>query len=220
MSNSRAGEESFMKRTEVGLQEFLKARVRKSEFRVRNKREPLLRHRLKLNDNYLATKNGVNDPKLVIIKQLYDTDLNPQHCRFSIPVNQVIDRDFLSPEDRRRLDNREAIDVTLIQPCLEEKPMHLKKWIMNRTGIYVLNKGWNSVIRNRKNSLRLNSTVEIWSFTWNGALYFALSTRDDDTHTAICAGSGRNGKSGDLNEDMEPTSDDDESGTITFQEDV
>ncbi|KAH8510080.1 hypothetical protein H0E87_007854 [Populus deltoides] len=37
--------------------------------------------------NYLTTKKGVSDPKLVIIKQLYGTDLNPQHCRFSIPVN-------------------------------------------------------------------------------------------------------------------------------------
>ncbi|CAK7348510.1 unnamed protein product [Dovyalis caffra] len=126
--------------------------------------------------------------------------------------------DFLTPEDRRRLDNREAIDVTIIQPCLEEKPMHLKKWMMNRTGTYVLNKGWNSVIRNKTNRLHLNSTVELWSFTCNGALYFALSTRDDDIHTAICAGNERNDNSRDFIRDMEPTSG--RESTITIHEDV
>ncbi|KAI6683400.1 hypothetical protein NL676_029313 [Syzygium grande] len=113
---------------------------------------------------------------LVLEKRLRATDMDPNQGRLSIPKLQIR-ADFLSGEEVRTLDNKEAITVSLIEPCLEvRRGLQLKKWnYQNGTFSYVLTKQWNAVARRfGPNRLEENSLVQLWSFRVDGDLCFCL----------------------------------------------
>ncbi|KAF2287526.1 hypothetical protein GH714_001139 [Hevea brasiliensis] len=65
----------------------------------------------------IQAKGGI-DVKLVIMKQMFATDLNTHHDRFSIPFKQIRDFSFLAEDEKRKLkEPKEKIPVTLMEPC-------------------------------------------------------------------------------------------------------
>ncbi|RYR26390.1 hypothetical protein Ahy_B02g060626 [Arachis hypogaea] len=69
---------------------------------------------------------------LLIEKTLYNSDLNPQQNRLSIPSQQVKDKDFLLPTELEILEEKKGIKVKLIQPSLEMTELTLIKWFMHK----------------------------------------------------------------------------------------
>ncbi|XP_049382760.1 putative B3 domain-containing protein At2g27410, partial [Solanum stenotomum] len=111
----------------------------------------------------------ISQVKLVIQKALYDTDLSYQHMRLSIPLNQVVSKDFLTPQQKMVLETRDIvsnkknkIQFNLIDPSLEQTKIHLAKWDMNKSSNYVLLNDWMEVAE--RNKLKSGMVVQLWSF--------------------------------------------------------
>ncbi|XP_071924954.1 putative B3 domain-containing protein At1g05615 [Coffea arabica] len=92
-----------------------------------------------------------------------------------IPVKQVLNHGFLTEEERRRfnIDNKQQeIDALLIEPSLAQSGIKLKKWYMGNSEVYVLVSGWNEVVK--RNGLKPETPVQLWSFKKDSQLYFVL----------------------------------------------
>lgn len=95
----------------------------------------------------------ISEVSLVIEKPLYTTDLSKKHMRLSIPARQVINEEFLTPEEKEILETKDdycnkksKIEFSLIEPSLEESNIYLAKWTMNSSSCYVLLNDWISEI--------------------------------------------------------------------------
>lgn len=114
---------------------------------------------------------GGTDITLIIQKSLFPTDLNPNHNRLSIPLNQIKNGDFLREADKN------AIEVPLIQPSLELTRVTLAKWDMRKpsgsvNSSYVLRSTWLKVAK--ANQLKPDDVVQVWSFRVHDKLHLAL----------------------------------------------
>jgi hypothetical protein len=121
---------------------------------------------MELKDIIMA-KNG-RDLKLVIQKKLYPSDLKDSYARLSIPKGQMR-AEFLSEEDQMNLQQKEAdgvrckgLRVPLIEPCLEESTISLKRWKFGSSNSYILSSPWNQVVAN--NGLKCEDIIQLWSF--------------------------------------------------------
>ncbi|XP_059298367.1 B3 domain-containing protein At5g24050-like [Lycium ferocissimum] len=121
----------------------------------------------------------ISEVKLVIQKVLYDTDLSYKHMRMSIPMNQVKSKDFLTPQQKMDLEKRDIesnkkmkIQFNLIEPSFEETKIHLAKWDMNKSSIYVLFNDWMQVVE--RNKLKSGMVVQLWSFHQDLVPWLAL----------------------------------------------
>ncbi|KAJ9159570.1 hypothetical protein P3X46_025072 [Hevea brasiliensis] len=126
----------------------------------------------------IQAKGGI-DVKLVIMKQMFATDLNTHHDRFSIPFKQIRDFNFLTEDEKRKLKElKEKIPVTLMEPCGSESEMWLRQWNLKSSSTYVLTSSWKKVLeRNHQGSsgkFKQNDIVQLWSFRHNGDLWLAL----------------------------------------------
>ncbi|KAL3748787.1 hypothetical protein ACJRO7_009943 [Eucalyptus globulus] len=115
--------------------------------------------------------------RLVLQKKLCASDMDQDKGRLSIPMRQTQEK-FLTSEEIQALDNKKAITVSLIEPCLHEhRGLHLKKW-HNRTNhfSYVLSKGWTAVTHPfERNKLQVDDLVQLWAFrAYGGDLCFCL----------------------------------------------
>ncbi|XP_058003626.1 B3 domain-containing protein At2g31420-like [Hevea brasiliensis] len=147
----------------------------------------------------IQTKGGT-DVKLVIMKQMFATDLNPHHDRFSIPFKQIRDSNFLTEDEKSKLkEQKENIPVTLMEPCGDESKMLLRQWNLKSSSTYVLTTNWKKVLeRNHQGSsgkFKQNDIVQLWSFRRNGELWLALFKVGDASTTP--SGSGSKGENGD-----------------------
>ncbi|KAL5780910.1 hypothetical protein ACOSQ2_011647 [Xanthoceras sorbifolium] len=117
--------------------------------------------------------NGTNII-LVAQKQLTSTDLNEKENRLLIAEKKILN-EFLTPEEEHQLNEKRAVDVTVIQPCLERTPnLQLKKWAMKENFYFALIGNWSSVANKKKNRLRKNCMIRLFSFRKESNLYFAL----------------------------------------------
>ncbi|XP_004231680.1 putative B3 domain-containing protein At2g27410 [Solanum lycopersicum] len=121
----------------------------------------------------------ISQVKLVIQKVLYDTDLSYKHMRMSIPVNQVVRKDFLTPQQKMVLETRDIesnkkskIQFNLIEPSLEQTKIHLTKWDMSNSSSYVLLNDWMQVVK--RNKLKSGMVVQLWSFHQHLVPWLAL----------------------------------------------
>ncbi|KAJ9128945.1 hypothetical protein P3X46_034302 [Hevea brasiliensis] len=126
----------------------------------------------------IRTKGGT-DVKLVIMKQMFATDLNPHHDRLSIPFKQIRDSIFLTEDEKSKLkEQKENIPVTLMEPCGDESKILLRQWNLKSSSTYVLTSSWKKVLeRNHQGSswkFKQNNIVQLWSFRRNGELWLAL----------------------------------------------
>ncbi|XP_002522010.3 putative B3 domain-containing protein At2g27410 [Ricinus communis] len=119
---------------------------------------------------------GGTDVKLVIMKQLFETDLKTGQDRLSIPEKQVRDPTFLEDHEKKIISDDGRIRVSVIEPCGFDSEMCFRKWPMNTTFIYALTSSWRSVFLREENEelLKKNAVVQLWSFRVNGKLCFAL----------------------------------------------
>ncbi|XP_061341664.1 B3 domain-containing protein At2g31420-like [Gastrolobium bilobum] len=119
---------------------------------------------------------GGSEVKLVIQKSLFKTDLSPNHGRFSIPVqkmekeakNFVREREESIMAERQQQGQNQrlaGLPVFVMDPSLKFYNMHLKKWKMEKAVVYNITNGWMDLVRS--NNLRVNDTVQLWSFRLN-----------------------------------------------------
>ncbi|XLT83337.1 hypothetical protein HN873_005090 [Arachis hypogaea] len=127
----------------------------------------------------LISEMGGSRITLLIQKTLYQSDLNPQQNRLSIPSQQVKDNDFLLPTELEILEEKKGIKVKLIQPSLEITELTLIKWFMHKgpeskkvSISYILRSNWVKVAK--ANNLEKDDVVQVWSFRVDGKLCMAI----------------------------------------------
>ncbi|GMQ02907.1 hypothetical protein CsSME_00048932 [Camellia sinensis var. sinensis] len=137
----------------------------------------------KLKELYKHRK--VSKAVLVIQKTLYSTDVSPGHCRLSMPLSQISNKEFISREEKDLLNSRTGkqvphIEAKLIEPADDEcrvYDVNLKKWDMITDSgkvysIYNLVRGWNDFVK--MNGLCKGVTVQLWAFRVDSELWFSL----------------------------------------------
>ncbi|KDP23740.1 hypothetical protein JCGZ_23573 [Jatropha curcas] len=148
-------------------------------------------------------KGGV-DSKLVIMKELFQSDLDYDKNRLQIPWKQIQNLNFLTEDEKISLNSHEVVDVTLMEPCGHESEMVIRQWNMRSSGIYCLTTSWNRVLdRNltivdetngeivKMKEFKLNDVIQLWSFRVNGKLWLALiKVWDAPYHIDNDSGSG------------------------------
>lgn len=120
--------------------------------------------------------------KLVIQKELTETDLKPNNGRFSIPRRMIQEKNFLTPSEEALLDVREGknkrllgMSMSVLGPNLKlYDNMWFKKWEMKTTNVYNITREWNKLVT--ENLLQAKDKVQLWSFRnrTHHQLYFAL----------------------------------------------
>ncbi|KAB1227918.1 hypothetical protein CJ030_MR1G013798 [Morella rubra] len=118
------------------------------------------------------------DIKLVIQKELSDTDLRATCDRLSIP-NKQSRAEFLTEEEKADMEKRkrngihlEGMQVPLMEPNLEESNILVKRWKLGSQITNILSSPWNEVAK--RNSLKSKDIVQLWSFRANQRLWLAF----------------------------------------------
>ncbi|KAL1537946.1 B3 domain-containing protein-like protein [Salvia divinorum] len=131
----------------------------------------------------LAKNAAPTAAKLVIQKELYETDLSSGHNRLSIPFNKI-ENDFLTEEEKQYLlgefenGKKRFMEVRIVQPSLLlEETVKLCRWDMAKksgktTSTYAIRGNWTAIVKN--NRLRVGTTVQLWFFRLDQELCFAL----------------------------------------------
>ncbi|KAF1871914.1 hypothetical protein Lal_00012131 [Lupinus albus] len=122
--------------------------------------------------------NG-SDIKFLMHKKLCLSDLLKNNNRLSMPKSQI-GFEFLTEDEKEKLNERKedprarliGTEITLIDPCLREYKITLKKWEMKGV-IYNLVTNWHKVVED--NNFKMNQELDIWSFRVDGKLYFVLN---------------------------------------------
>ncbi|GLT31712.1 hypothetical protein SLA2020_064290 [Shorea laevis] len=122
------------------------------------------------------------DPELVMQKRLLHSDLDPNQNRLLIPWRRYNNLNFLTHDELRRMekfreshykDPEDDLRVLLVEPCLEETQLSLRKWCSFGNHVeYFLTKGWWSVVE--RNELKVGDAVQLWNFGRFNQLCFAL----------------------------------------------
>ncbi|PPR81372.1 hypothetical protein GOBAR_AA39346 [Gossypium barbadense] len=120
----------------------------------------------------IVEEMGGRDLVLVIQKTIFFSDINPTASRFSIPFSQVKTHDFLNEAEAKELDDKNPMQVWLLDPSMKGTSITLNKWVMGSSSLYVLTNTWNPIVKN--NQLKKGDTVQLWSFRMNSLPCFAL----------------------------------------------
>nr|GFB21025.1 hypothetical protein [Tanacetum cinerariifolium] len=120
--------------------------------------------------------NG-SEPKLVIQKVLYKSDLKQDQNRLSLPLKKLETEDFLTIEEKLALENENEIEVRLVGPTLKmyKEPMRLVIWNMTYTRNLVLKTNWYRFVEENKEHLKELSKIQLWSFRKDQQLCFAIA---------------------------------------------
>jgi hypothetical protein len=113
---------------------------------------------------------GGTEVVMVIQKRLTDTDLQEGHNRLSMPFGKI-DRGFLREEEKDLLAEQQIMEVPFLEPSREVSKMILRQWDMGKnsgktSSMYVLRTNWNDAAK--KNVLKANDVVQVWSFRVGG----------------------------------------------------
>ncbi|XP_037491659.1 putative B3 domain-containing protein At2g27410 [Jatropha curcas] len=122
-------------------------------------------------------RKGGTDTKLVIMKQIFKTDTSAHHDRFTIPWKQVKDHEFLTMDDRRKIDSpKDTFSVSLMEPCGHESELVLRRWnFQNKKSFSLaLTTRWKEVLERNFTGMDEITIIQLWSFRVNGKLWFAL----------------------------------------------
>ncbi|KAH1033720.1 hypothetical protein J1N35_045894 [Gossypium stocksii] len=123
-------------------------------------------------ERHIVENMGGSNCVLVIQKQLFFSDVNPQASRLLIPFSQVESHEFLNESEVERLKNKEAIKACLVEPSMKETEINFKWWDMRKNLMYVITTSWNSIVKN--NRLKAEDVIQLWSFRVDSTLCFAL----------------------------------------------
>ncbi|KAK7333493.1 hypothetical protein VNO80_30267 [Phaseolus coccineus] len=133
----------------------------------------------------LEFKNRINelsgrDLQFLMHKRLFHSDVKTNNNRLSMPIKEIR-ADFLTKEEITKLNEREngsddgrliGLEVTVMDPCLREYTLPMKKWSMT-TNTYNLVKEWNKIVS--ANQFEEDHELQIWSFRVNNKLYLLLN---------------------------------------------
>ncbi|KAB2597644.1 hypothetical protein D8674_000564 [Pyrus ussuriensis x Pyrus communis] len=110
-------------------------------------------------------------------KSLYNTDINKDQGRLSLPRMQTESKNFLKPNEKEELDKTSLLTVPLIGPKLEPDKVSLGLWTMSSKSqkTYVLKSTWFGIVE--KHSLGVGDVVQVWSFR---ATYPKYKIKDGD----------------------------------------
>ncbi|XP_010557102.1 PREDICTED: B3 domain-containing protein At1g05920-like [Tarenaya hassleriana] len=135
------------------------------------------------------------EPKLVIEKNLFKSDINRNLGRLAIPTNHVVEKDFLTDTEERMIDEKcrlktSDVDVVavLVDPLLRKWNAVLRRWDMakdsgNCSSSFVFVSTWNSIVY--ANGFKEGDLVELWSFRSQGRLCFAFVPA---RRSSLCSG--------------------------------
>lgn len=116
-----------------------------------------------------------SEMKLRIMKQVFRTDMNMHHDRFSMPLNQINGvKDFL------RRNEIEGTEVRLVEMGFKDDSVHqstmrLRKWHINSNISYVLASNWSDFLKRNEGALKENDIVQVYSFRRDGKLWCVLA---------------------------------------------
>ncbi|CAL9213878.1 unnamed protein product [Arabidopsis halleri] len=132
----------------------------------------------------MSRMNGADDPKLIIVKTLDSNDVDPRQNRLSIPINSVIQNDFLTLDESRLIDDDDTtnegnmgVAAFLVDQRTKKWNVGFKQWFMTTDSgssywSFVLRGEWSNVVET--NGLKEGDKISLWSFRCNGLLCFAL----------------------------------------------
>ncbi|KAJ6384393.1 hypothetical protein OIU78_027662 [Salix suchowensis] len=109
------------------------------------------------------------------MKQVFKTDMNMHHDRFSMPLNQINGvKDFL------RRNEIEGTEVRLVEMGFKDDSVHqstmrLRKWHINSNISYVLASNWSDFLKRNEGALKENDIVQVYSFRRDGKLWCVLA---------------------------------------------
>ncbi|KAL2348414.1 hypothetical protein Fmac_002414 [Flemingia macrophylla] len=121
-----------------------------------------------------------DDIKFVMHKRLFSSDVDPYKNRLSMPKNGIA-CDFLTKAEVTKLSERDGknqlvgVEVTVLDPCLREFSVLLKKWDMDTTHTYNLSGHWKNIVS--INKFEKDQELKIWTCRVNNRLYFLLVYR-------------------------------------------
>ncbi|KAL0723896.1 hypothetical protein Bca4012_038495 [Brassica carinata] len=123
-------------------------------------------------DQFMRDNIGVG-PKMIIEKSLTATDLNTNNGRLSMPSSQIVDKDFMTKEEKTIIELRgEGLDATIVDCKLRRWEVDLRIWDVSNPPVYNLVTGWNQVVEDVE--LQEKDNIRLWSFHSDGKLFFAL----------------------------------------------
>ncbi|KAM1053080.1 hypothetical protein FF1_000599 [Malus domestica] len=139
----------------------------------------------------------MNGTKLQMLaqKSLYNTDINKDQGRLSLPRMQTESKNFLKPNEKEELDKTSLLMVPLIGPKLEPDKVSLGLWTMSSKSqkTYVLKSTWFGIVE--RHSLGVGDVVQVWSFRATNPKYKIkdgdhgdhdhLTCNDDQLHLAL-----------------------------------
>ncbi|XP_021800807.1 uncharacterized protein LOC110745048 [Prunus avium] len=102
--------------------------------------------------------------QFLMYKILHDTDLNPHHDRLSMPKNQLSNKKFLGKELKEKLKGGGLLEVRVIDPCLTEYELRMKRWVFKTSYSYVLNSGWSKIFTDKTNNFKAKDMLQVWTF--------------------------------------------------------
>ncbi|KAM5555176.1 putative B3 domain-containing protein [Rosa sericea] len=128
-----------------------------------------------LPEKYKQMVNGAK-AALVIQKQLFTSDVNPDLNRLTLPPKQILCKELLRPNEIEILKPKDALlKVPFIDPELKEEEISLSLWKLSSSNerSLVLKSKWNHIVK--KNDLGEGDLIQIWSFRdGNDQLQLAL----------------------------------------------
>lgn len=128
--------------------------------------------------------NGADDPRLIIEKTLDSNDVDPRQNRLSVPINSVIQNDFLTLDEARLIDDDDitnqgklGVGAFLVDQLTKKWNVGLKQWFMTTESrssywSFVLRGEWSNVVET--NGLKEGDNISLWSFRSSEILCFAL----------------------------------------------
>lgn len=117
-------------------------------------------------------KLGDAQLKLILQKELRDSDVELQQSRLSIPLKQLGSDDFLNEEEKRMVRPGDGVTVTVVYKAdasseVRNKELRLRKWVYSSSSSYVLVHGWRDVFQ--ASMLMKGDILQVWFFrniTW------------------------------------------------------
>ncbi|XP_057418266.1 B3 domain-containing protein At2g24670-like [Lotus japonicus] len=116
--------------------------------------------------NRIAELNG-HDIRFLMSKILKSNN----NC-LSLP-EKSIQCEFLTEEEKECSGEGAGMKVSLLDPCLREYSIFLKKWEINNDFFYNLMENWHKVVSHNK--FAEDHQLHIWSFRVKTKLYFVLN---------------------------------------------
>lgn len=132
----------------------------------------------------MSRMNGADDPRLIIEKTLDSNDVDPRQNRLSVPINSVIQNDFLTLDEARLIDDDDitnqgklGVGAFLVDQLTKKWNVGLKQWFMTTESrssywSFVLRGEWSNVVET--NGLKEGDNISLWSFRSSEILCFAL----------------------------------------------